>query len=520
MFKQITILGVGMIGASFGYACRHKGIAKQVVGFGRSEENLQDAVKVGAIDRYSTELEEAVKEADFVFVAVGLDAIVPLVKSCLKICKPGTIITDAGSTKEEILNQLSACSNHHLSLGAVFVGAHPIAGSEKQGAINFVSALYEGAYTIITPFSEEKQEKCATGIVALLWKRLGSRVVFMNAKEHDHLLGLISHLPHLVAYSLVNCVEELPQCKIDIAAGGFRDFTRIASSDPELWASISFSNKNALIEMLEDFERKIAEIRKRLQEDNREELAGLLQKAQAIRTGRFQPRTIGKAAQYTPVITIDGPAGAGKSTIAKMIAERLNMTYLDTGAIYRSLALFALQEGLDLNDGEKLVALLNKMQLEFHFHHGINHVSLNGDEVTEEIRTSEVSLASSKVSALEVVRKGLLGFQRGFIRDGSMVCEGRDTGSVVFPSALYKFYLDADLSERGKRRFAEMKEKSSQDVSEVTDQLSKRDAQDSKREVSPLIIPPDAIYIDTTSLSLDEVFSFMLKYIASDSELE
>ncbi len=507
-----------MIGASFGYACRRHGVAERIVGFGRREENLQDAVKVGAVDAYSTDLKEALNGADFVFVSVGLDAIVPLVKECLRLCEPGTVISDGGSTKGEILQSLASLSPRDMSEGAVFVGAHPIAGSEKQGAVNFVPALYEGAYTIITPFGDDRKEKRATGIVALLWKKLGSRVVFMNAEEHDHLLGLISHLPHLVAYSLVNCVEKLPQCKIDIAAGGFRDFTRIASSDADLWTSISFSNAGALVSMLEEFEGKIAFLRKLLQEKKRDDFSAFLQKGQQIRTERFQPRVLKQAVVYDNVITIDGPAGSGKSTIAKMLAERLHISYLDTGAIYRTLALFAIREGVSPDDEEKLAGLLSGMTVTFSFQEGENHVFLNGEDVSGKIRTPEVTEASSKVSAYGKVRKALLGFQRDFAKRGRLVCEGRDTGSVVFPFAFSKFYLDADVQERGKRRFNELSGDSSVTVSEVTASLSERDHNDSNRAASPLLIPDDAMYIDTTALTLEEVYNIVVKYVASGSE--
>ncbi len=206
-------------------------------------------------------------------------------------------------------------------------------------------------------------------------------------------------------------------------------------------------------------------------------------------------------------VAIDGPAGAGKSTIARRIAEKLGYLYIDTGAMYRAVALWALRTNVALSDMHRLEQLANEADIEFV--PGTNAVLLNGEDVSEAIRSPEVSKAASEVSLVPAVRRALVRKQRELGEQASVVMEGRDIGSVVFPDATVKIFLDAHPEARVERRAAE----SSLPTDEVAKQIGERDNRDRTRPESPLVQAPDAIYFDTTGLSIDEVEAGLLKII-------
>jgi len=204
------------------------------------------------------------------------------------------------------------------------------------------------------------------------------------------------------------------------------------------------------------------------------------------------------------VIAIDGPAGSGKSTTAKLVAKKLNFLYLDTGAMYRAITLKALEKGLDINDEEKLEKLTKNSVISFENENGINKIFLDGKDVTEKIREPLVDQCVSSVSVHKRVRKILVEKQKEIGRKNDLVAEGRDTTTVVFPHA-FKIYLDADLEERAKRRFLELKDKEIQtSLEEQIEEITKRDKLDSEREASPLCRDKDAVVVDTTHLTIEE----------------
>jgi cytidylate kinase len=210
------------------------------------------------------------------------------------------------------------------------------------------------------------------------------------------------------------------------------------------------------------------------------------------------------------IITIDGPAGSGKSTVAKILAKELNYRYIDTGAMYRALTLLAFHNNIDFNDQEAILEVARKTDLELESNivneKEYTKVKLNGKDVTDEIRSREVGSAVSIVSKLSGVRKYLVKFQRELIKNGNSVLEGRDTGSVVCPEAILKIYLTADLEERIKRRDLQNKEKGQfQEKTIIRDEIITRDKIDSSRKDSPLTVPENGIVIDTSNLSVMEV---------------
>jgi len=212
------------------------------------------------------------------------------------------------------------------------------------------------------------------------------------------------------------------------------------------------------------------------------------------------------------IIAIDGPAGAGKSTLAKRVAEKLGYVYINSGAMYRAIALWALRLGVELSDMHKLEQLAKEAKIELA--PGENRVSLNGEDITDAIRDPAVARAASKASAIPGVRRALLTAQRSIAEHNSVVMEGRDIGSVVFPNAQVKIFLDADPKERARRRVRELQQEGRDaELHAVAGELAERDHRDRKRSEAPLVQAPDAELVDTTGLSLDEVEEVILKII-------
>jgi cytidylate kinase len=214
------------------------------------------------------------------------------------------------------------------------------------------------------------------------------------------------------------------------------------------------------------------------------------------------------------IIAIDGPSGAGKSTLAKRLAKTLDFIYLDTGAMYRALALKVLRQAIDLADDARLAELIDATEIDLRESCGKLAVLLDGTDVAAEIRTPEVSQMASKVSALRIVRSRMLELQRAMGRRGSVVAEGRDIGTVIFPDAEVKIFLDASVTERARRRWEELKAAGRPvDLHETQCEIEERDRRDSERDVAPLRKAQDALVIDSSRTSADEVTATVLAYV-------
>jgi CMP/dCMP kinase len=214
------------------------------------------------------------------------------------------------------------------------------------------------------------------------------------------------------------------------------------------------------------------------------------------------------------IIAIDGPSGAGKSTLSKLLAARLGYVNIDTGAMYRSVALAAFRQGIDAGDATALADLCARLRIEFIRRDGGERVLLDGEDVSAAIRTPEISLLTSRVSACPAVREAMVRLQREMGARGGVVLEGRDIGSVVFPRAEVKFFLVATARERGRRRYEELRAKGLDvDLEQTVAEVEARDAADTAREHAPLLQAPDAVPIDTTTMSIDEVLGEMVKIV-------
>ena len=215
------------------------------------------------------------------------------------------------------------------------------------------------------------------------------------------------------------------------------------------------------------------------------------------------------------IITLDGPGGSGKTTLAKILAKELNITYLDTGAMYRGVGYFCQQRGLTIGDEESVRKIINDIDLVVMRENGEQKVIVNGDDVTPYIRTPEISMWASFVGKVAEVRLKLVEIQRKLASLSSCVLDGRDIGSYVLPDAEFKFYLSADVEERAKRRYIELKEKGQEDITleSVKEDMIARDKQDSERAFAPLCVPEGAYVIDTTNLTIEEVLDIILNKV-------
>ncbi len=217
-----------------------------------------------------------------------------------------------------------------------------------------------------------------------------------------------------------------------------------------------------------------------------------------------------------PIVAIDGPSGAGKSTISRMLARLLNFTHIDTGAMYRCIALAALRRGIDPEDEAALAELCERVKIDFKRQDGQQRVILDGEDVSGEIRTPAVSLLTSRVSSVAAVREKMVAMQREMGREGGVVLEGRDIGSVVFPDAGIKFFLTASAQERGARRYRELREQGHEvDLQQTIDEVISRDQADSSRQHSPLTQAEDAILVDSTDMTIEQVVEMMARRVRS-----
>ncbi len=280
MIKQLTIIGVGLIGGSLARALRKAGAVGEIVGTGRNVAHLQQAQELGVIDRYTTGLTKAVQGADMVFLAVPVGAMEAVLRTIAPQLPAEAVLTDAGSTKGSVIE---AARRAFGELPANFVPGHPIAGTENNGVEASFAGLYRNRRVILTP-----TEACSADAVTRvreMWQAAGAEVVEMDARHHDRVLAATSHLPHLLAFSLVDTLAKMDD-KQEIfayAAGGFRDFTRIASSDPRMWRDICVHNEPALLAMLDRFEADLKRLREAIAHDDGDYLLEVFSHAKAAR---------------------------------------------------------------------------------------------------------------------------------------------------------------------------------------------------------------------------------------------
>lgn len=257
-FRKIGIFGVGLIGGSFALALKRANAVGEVVGAGRSRASLERALALGIIDRIADDVSQAVAGADLILVAAPVAQTGPVLASIAPHLGMDTVITDAGSTKADVVAAARAALGSRI---AQFVPGHPIAGRELNGPDAALPGLYEGKKVVLTPLEENSPGHVA--LVADAWRRCGALLHMLSPEEHDRVFASVSHLPHLLAFALVDDIARKPHADLlfQYAASGFRDFTRIAGSSPEMWRDITLANRDALMSELDEYLLQLGRLR-------------------------------------------------------------------------------------------------------------------------------------------------------------------------------------------------------------------------------------------------------------------
>ena len=280
-FQKAAIVGVGLIGSSLARVLRRRGIAERIAGAARSAKTRETAVALGVVDEAFENPCEAVKNADIVFVCTPVGAIAESSCGFMADLKPGAIVTDVGSVKSSIIRETLPLLRPDIR----FVPAHPVAGTEKSGPENGFAELFEGRWCILTPLDQTNE--AALSAVRAVWEAAGMKVEEMSAARHDKVMALMSHLPHLIAYTIVGTAADLEtetrEDVIKYAAGGFRDFTRIAGSDPVMWRDIFLNNTEAVLECLQRFSEDLTVLQKAIRQKDGKTLQNWFARTRAIR---------------------------------------------------------------------------------------------------------------------------------------------------------------------------------------------------------------------------------------------
>jgi len=269
-FQQMTILGVGLIGASLAQACRQRKVTKKIIGFGRNAGNLKKAQEKNVIDSGSTDLKTAVAGSDLIVLCTPVGILAERVREMIPFLQNGCLITDAGSVKGPLVEEIDALLPDSID----FVGAHPIAGGEQSGLEASSVDLLTGAKCIITPTANTRTG--ALQRVTEFWTEVGMETLTMDAHEHDMVFGALSHLPHVVAYALMNTVANVKTASyrdiLSLSGGGLKDITRIASSDPVMWRDICLKNKLPIVKLINQFQNSLENIKTLIEQDQADAL--------------------------------------------------------------------------------------------------------------------------------------------------------------------------------------------------------------------------------------------------------
>ncbi len=280
MINRLCIIGVGLIGGSLARALRKANAVNEIIGCGRNEGSLQRALEIGVIDRYSLDMAQAVHGADMIVIAVPVGSMGGVFRTIIPALDLNAVITDVGSTKGSVVDAARAA---YGTVPVNFVPGHPIAGTERSGVEASFAELYHRRRVILTPLSETNPH--AVEKVRAMWETAGAEVESMEVHHHDEILAATSHLPHILAFGLVDSLARMEDKReiFRYAAGGFRDFTRIASSDPQMWTDICLANREALLQMLGHFAEDLAGITAAIDKGDGEHLRNVFQRAKAAR---------------------------------------------------------------------------------------------------------------------------------------------------------------------------------------------------------------------------------------------
>ncbi len=282
---KLVVIGAGLIGGSFALALKKAKAVKHVVGVGRSRKNLAAALRLRIVDETSTDAARAVADADLVLLAIPVGQMAEVMARIAPHLPEHAVITDGGSTKQDVVAYARRFLGGHFSR---FVPAHPIAGTEKNGAPAAFAELYRGRTVIITP--QPGTSAPALRLVRAAWQQCGARIVRLDAREHDEIFAAVSHLPHVLAFALVNALARRANARIllGFSGGGLRDTVRIAGSSPEMWSDICIANRDALLAALDDYEDELESVRSAIESGDGATLARMFGRARAVRNKWLQ----------------------------------------------------------------------------------------------------------------------------------------------------------------------------------------------------------------------------------------
>ncbi|MFH1360345.1 MAG: prephenate dehydrogenase [Candidatus Omnitrophota bacterium] len=275
-FRKVTIVGVGLIGGSLGMAIKKNGLAKEVMGLARRHGPLVTAIRGGAIDKISHDYKKAVDGSDLVIFATPVKTIMELFPKVGCFLKRGCLVTDVGSIKEEIVR----AAHKSLPPYVNFVGSHPVAGSEKSGNLFANADLFKDSLCVVTP--TDKTNRAAVDTIKTLWTKCGALVKTLSPQEHDQILAYVSHVPHLLAYSLMDAI---PEKYLDYASSGLKDTTRVASSDPKMWNDICMANSRNILRTLDSVVKQISVLRKAITSRKEQDLMERFKESKRKRDG-------------------------------------------------------------------------------------------------------------------------------------------------------------------------------------------------------------------------------------------
>jgi cyclohexadieny/prephenate dehydrogenase len=282
-FEKVALLGLGLIASSLSHVMRQKGLAKRISGHARTEETRKIALEIGLVDEVHAHARDAVKDADLVILCAPVGACGTLTKEIAPFLKSGAILTDVGSVKGAIVRDCGP----HVPKGVHFIPGHPIAGTEQSGPRSGFAELFQGRWCILTPPPGTDPQALAR--LQEFWQACGSNVDVMTYAHHDLVLAITSHLPHLIAYNTVATAADLEEVTnsevVKYSASGFRDFTRIAASDPTMWRDVFLNNKDAVLEMLGRFTEELAVLQRAVRWGDGDTLFNLFTRAREVRRG-------------------------------------------------------------------------------------------------------------------------------------------------------------------------------------------------------------------------------------------
>ena len=286
VFERVALIGIGLIGSSISHAMRRKNLAEAIVGHARTKETRDTALRLGLVSQAYANAAEAAAGADLVILCAPVGVYGALAAEIGPHLKSGTIVTDVGSVKGAVVRDVAP----HLPAGVHFVPGHPIAGTEYSGPESGFATLFDNRWCVLTP--PPGTDPAATERLKTLWEALGSNVEIMSPEHHDLVLAITSHVPHLIAYNIVNTAAHLERVTdsevIKFSAGGFRDFTRIAASDPTMWRDVFLNNREAVIEMLGRFTEDLIHLQRAVRFGEGDTLFRLFTEARAVRRGIVQ----------------------------------------------------------------------------------------------------------------------------------------------------------------------------------------------------------------------------------------